>query len=67
MSAPSRPEVWLRGPLPGIDPVLMPAVHTLLQAREDIAAAAAGLHLRITTLKLARGLGVPLAPRSAKP
>jgi hypothetical protein len=41
MSAPSRPEVWLRGPLPGIDPVLMPAVHTLVQAREDIAAAAA--------------------------
>ena len=42
MSAPSRPEVWLRGPLPGIDPVLMPAAHTLEQAREDIAAAAAG-------------------------
>jgi uncharacterized damage-inducible protein DinB len=42
MTAPSRPEVWLRGPLPGVDPVLMPAAHTLVQAREDIAAAAAG-------------------------
>jgi uncharacterized damage-inducible protein DinB len=28
--------------MPGIDPVLMPAVHTLVQAREDIAVAAAG-------------------------
>jgi uncharacterized damage-inducible protein DinB len=42
MSAPTRPEIWLRGPLPGIDRVLMPAAHTLVQAREDIAAAAAG-------------------------
>ena len=42
MSAPPRPAVWLRGPLPGIDSVLMPAAHTLIQAREDIAAAAAG-------------------------
>jgi hypothetical protein len=42
MSAPARPEVWLRGPLPGIDPMLMPVAHALVQAREDIAAAAAG-------------------------
>ena len=42
MSAPTRPEVWLRGPLPGIDPILMPVAHALVQAREDIAAAAAG-------------------------
>ena len=42
MSAPTRPEVWLRGPLPGIDPILMPAAHALVQAREDIAAATAG-------------------------
>jgi hypothetical protein len=42
MSAPARPEVWLRGPLPGIDPILMPVAHTLVQAREDIAIAAAG-------------------------
>lgn len=30
------PEFWLRGPVPGIDPMLMPAAHALLQAREDI-------------------------------
>ena len=42
MSAPTRPEVWLRGPLPRIDPILMPVAHALVQAREDIAAAAAG-------------------------
>lgn len=29
-------EFWLRGPVPGIDPMLMPAAHALLQAREDI-------------------------------
>jgi hypothetical protein len=42
MSAPSRPEVWLRGPLPGIDPVLMPAAHALVQAREAEPGAGAG-------------------------
>ncbi len=42
MTAPHRPEVWLRGPLPGIDAVLMPAAHTLVQVREDVAEAAAG-------------------------
>lgn len=30
------PEVWLRGPLPGILPQLQPAAHALLQVREDI-------------------------------
>ena len=35
------PEVWLRGPLPGFHPVLMPVAHALLQAREDIERAAA--------------------------
>ena len=62
MSAPSRPEVWLRGMLPGIDPMLLPAAHTLVQACEHVAAATAGLHPRIATLKIARGLRVPLAP-----
>ena len=42
MSPPVRPEVWLRGPLPGIDPILMPAAHTLVQAGEDVASAATG-------------------------
>jgi hypothetical protein len=32
----AQPEAWLRGPLPGIDALLMPAAHALVQAREDI-------------------------------
>ena len=42
MLPPSPPEAWLRGPLPGIDAVLMPAAHALVQARDDIAAGLAG-------------------------
>jgi uncharacterized damage-inducible protein DinB len=30
------PEVWLRGPLPGILPALQPVCHALLQAREEL-------------------------------
>lgn len=30
------PEVWLRGPLPGIPPLLQPVAHALLQAGEEI-------------------------------
>src|SRR5690242_8481428 len=37
------PEVWLRGPLPAIDPWLQPAAHALLQVREDVEAAIAPL------------------------
>lgn len=29
------PEVWLRGPLPGIPPLLQPIAHSLLQCREE--------------------------------
>jgi hypothetical protein len=39
---PGTPEVWLRGPLPGYVPVLMPVAHALLQAREDVERIAAG-------------------------
>jgi hypothetical protein len=31
-----KPEVWLRGTVDGFDPLVMPAVHSLLQAREEI-------------------------------
>ena len=31
-----QPEVWLRGRIDGYEPLLMPAVHALLQVREDI-------------------------------
>jgi uncharacterized damage-inducible protein DinB len=36
-------EAWLRGPLEGVDPYLMPAAHALVQSREDLAQAVAGL------------------------
>jgi uncharacterized damage-inducible protein DinB len=34
-----EPEYWLRGPVDGIAPLLQPVGHSLLQAREDVAAA----------------------------
>lgn len=36
MSSSEAPEVWLRGPVPGFEPLLMPIVHALLQVREDL-------------------------------
>ncbi len=30
------PEVWLRGPLPGIHPLLQPVAHALIQSLEEI-------------------------------
>jgi hypothetical protein len=33
-------EAWLRGPVPGVAPVLQPAAHALIQAKEDVAALA---------------------------
>jgi len=35
----AEPEYWLRGPIDGIAPLLQPVAHSLLQAREDVAAA----------------------------
>lgn len=32
----SKPEVWLRGPLPNIPTLLQPVAHALLQAREEV-------------------------------
>jgi uncharacterized damage-inducible protein DinB len=37
------PEVWLRGPVPGVAPALMPAAHAFLQAMEDVERAATPL------------------------
>src|SRR5687767_4473814 len=31
-----QPEVWLRGPVEGISPMLQPAAHALLQTIEDV-------------------------------
>jgi len=38
MNAPTPPEVWLRGQLPGIPSLLQPVAHALLQAREEVKA-----------------------------
>ena len=45
VSTNAAPEVWLRGPIPGVAPLLMPAAHALLQAREDIERVAAAVGL----------------------
>ena len=39
----AQPEPWLRGPLAGVDPLVMPAAHALMQSREDIERFAAPL------------------------
>jgi uncharacterized damage-inducible protein DinB len=39
----SIPEVWLRGPVPGVPPLLQPAAHALLQCREELTKALDGL------------------------
>ncbi len=39
----SIPEVWLRGSMPGIQPYLQPAAHTLQQVREDVTPVVADL------------------------
>jgi DinB family protein len=36
MSSVPQTEVWQRGPVAGFEPLLMPVVHALLQAREDL-------------------------------
>jgi hypothetical protein len=33
---PLEPEPWLRGPVPGVPPLLQPVAHALLQAVEDV-------------------------------
>lgn len=43
MANDSRPEVWLRGPLPGIPPYLQPVAHGLLQCREEVRREVSGL------------------------
>jgi DinB superfamily len=39
----SQPEPWLRGPLPGIAPLLQPPAHAFVMAREDVEAQVSGL------------------------
>lgn len=39
----SQPEVWLRGPIDGIPPMLQPVAHSLLQCREELTSCLAGV------------------------
>jgi hypothetical protein len=41
----TQPEVWLRGPQPGIPSLLQPVAHSLLQSREEIDVILPGLSL----------------------
>ena len=36
MASPRQPEVWLRGPIPGIPALLQPVAHSLLQCGEEL-------------------------------
>jgi hypothetical protein len=38
-----RPEAWLRGAIPGVEPLVMPVFFSFTQVREDPAAHTAGL------------------------
>jgi uncharacterized damage-inducible protein DinB len=38
-----QPEVWQRGPVAGVPPLLQPVAHAILQANEEIKALAVGL------------------------
>jgi hypothetical protein len=40
---PELPEPWLRGPLPGVNPLLSPALYSFQQTREDLVAHTQGL------------------------
>lgn len=37
------PEPWIRGPLPGIDPLVMPVFHSFMMVREDLALHTSGV------------------------
>jgi uncharacterized damage-inducible protein DinB len=43
MTSTRQPEVWLRGPIPGVPPLLQPVAHSLLQCREELATHLASL------------------------
>jgi uncharacterized damage-inducible protein DinB len=43
MATKPPPEVWLRGPVPGVPALLQPAAHSLLQCREELTSRITGL------------------------
>ncbi|SEK72761.1 DinB family protein [Parapedobacter koreensis] len=42
METGQQPEVWMRGPIPGVPPLLQPVAHALLQAKEEMGRYMAG-------------------------
>ena len=58
---PTTREVWLRGPLEGFDPVLMPAAHALLQSAEDLERAAGTGEVLVELLRGIAGIVVVAA------
>lgn len=54
----TQPEVWLRGPIAGMDPALMPAAHALMQTLEDAEREAA--HVPVEDLWRPAGDAAPI-------
>jgi uncharacterized damage-inducible protein DinB len=40
----NAPEVWMRGAVAGVDPLLQPVAHAFMQVKEDLAQLAASVH-----------------------
>src|SRR5882672_12760605 len=36
MATTTRTEAWMRGPIEGVEPLLMPVAHALIQARDEL-------------------------------
>jgi len=54
----TQPEVWLRGPIAGVDPLLVPAAHALMQTLEDAERETA--HLSVEDLWRQAGDAAPI-------
>ena len=51
MTYTSEPEVWLRGPIAGIPPMLQPVAHSLLQCRDEVRATVGALPPRLLSVR----------------
>lgn len=61
MATPDPREVWLRGPLPDIPPLVQPVAHALLQAREEVYALMTGFPERLVWERPVGHWGEPVA------
>ena len=64
MTTLTQPEPWLRGPVDGFEPLLMPVVHALIQVREDVENLVARVPAEHTWERRRRS-GVDRVPRAA--